>query len=293
MADPKRRHPRNAPGPWFVDTTCIDCDAVRHLCPQLFGEAEDGLSYVIRQPASEAEELDATRALLACPTGSVGGPVRKELVEVAYPWAVDGPVSMLGYTSEDSFGAMSYLVERPEGNLMVDGPRWIPRLAEAIDARGGLAWVLLTHRDDVADAGKYAERFGARVLVHEDDALAAPKGAEVVTFRDATEFQRGCVGIPTPGHTKGHACFLVDERWLFTGDHLHGSRTTGDLGAWEGVCWYDWEAQTASMRKLADHRFAWVLPGHGGRFRAAPEEMRKRLLALAERMAAHTETGGW
>jgi glyoxylase-like metal-dependent hydrolase (beta-lactamase superfamily II) len=34
------------------------------------------------------------------------------------------------------------------------------------------------------------------------------------------------------------------------------------------VCWYSWREQVASLRRLLDHRFEWVLPGHGRRFRA-------------------------
>jgi glyoxylase-like metal-dependent hydrolase (beta-lactamase superfamily II)/ferredoxin len=292
VADSRRRHPRNAEGPWFVDTTC--CDVVRHLAPDLFAEAEDGLSYVRRQPATPDEELSAARALLACPTGSVGGPMRPEVAARAYPWMVEGGVSIMGYTSVDSFGAMSYLVERPDGNILVDAPRWTPHLERALHDRGGLRWVFLTHRDDVADAGPYARRFGARVVVQRHDAGAAPRDAEVDTFDDEVVLQPGVTAFATPGHTRGHAMLLVDDRFLFTGDSLHGSRTTRDLGAWEDVCWYSWEAQTESLARLARERtFAWVLPGHGGRFHAPPAEMRRRLEALVDRMRRHEEPGGW
>jgi glyoxylase-like metal-dependent hydrolase (beta-lactamase superfamily II)/ferredoxin len=273
-----------------VDTTCIDCDVVRHLAPELFAEAADGLSYVARQPRGAEEELLAARALLACPTGSVGGPVQPSLVERAFPWPVDGPVSMLGYTSRDSFGAMSYLVERPEGNLMVDSPRWVPRLRDALAARGGLARILLTHRDDVADAPRYAREFGAELLIQERDAAAAP-GAR--TFGEEAEVQRGVRAFATPGHTQGHAMFLVDDTWLFTGDSLAGSRATHDLVAWEGVAWYDWPTQLDSLERLAQRTFSWVLPGHGSRFHAPPEEMRRRLRALVARCRAGRGQDAW
>jgi len=29
------------------------------------------------------------------------------------------------------------------------------------------------------------------------------------------------------------------------------------------VCWYDWNTQMASLKKLVDYDFQWVLPGHG------------------------------
>ncbi|HVL87874.1 MAG TPA: MBL fold metallo-hydrolase [Candidatus Thermoplasmatota archaeon] len=297
MADPRRRHPENAPGPWFVDSTCIDCDLVRNLAPRLFAESlRDGLSYVARQPADPEEALLAARGALACPTGSVGGPLTRDVVERAYPWPIDGGsgVSRLGYASPDSFGAMSYLVERPQGNLMVDSPRWAAPVERALAARGGLSKILLTHRDDVADAGRYARRFAAEVWIHEDDADAAPGGVPLRTFRDEAEVQRGVLAIPTPGHTKGHSMYLVDDASLFTGDSLFGSRIRRDLGAWKSVAWWSWERQIESLARLArEHRFEWVLPAHGGAMRDTTEGMHARLLALVERMRAGTEPGGW
>jgi hypothetical protein len=41
MADYRKRVPENAPGHFFVDSTCIDCDTCRQLAPQVFGEAAD------------------------------------------------------------------------------------------------------------------------------------------------------------------------------------------------------------------------------------------------------------
>jgi hypothetical protein len=38
------------------------------------------------------------------------------------------------------------------------------------------------------------------------------------------------------------------------------------------------------MARLADYQFEWVLPGHGQRVRLAPEEMRKQMSGLVERM---------
>jgi hypothetical protein len=40
------------------------------------------------------------------------------------------------------------------------------------------------------------------------------------------------------------------------------------------------------MRRLADFRFEWVLPGHGQRVHLAADEMRREMRALVDRMAA-------
>ena len=39
MANPKKRVPENVPGDFFVDSTCIDCDACRQIAPTVFAEA--------------------------------------------------------------------------------------------------------------------------------------------------------------------------------------------------------------------------------------------------------------
>ena len=105
------------------------------------------------------------------PAASAGG---------LYPLVLDGPVSYLGHTSEDSFGADSYLVERAGGCLMVDSPRFTRRLVEPIEAMGGIADILLTHRDDVADADRWAAHFGSRVWIHEADRSAAPYATDLL-----------------------------------------------------------------------------------------------------------------
>ena len=49
MANPKKRVPENVPGDFFVDSTCIDCDACRQIAPAVFGEAAE-TSFVKAQP---------------------------------------------------------------------------------------------------------------------------------------------------------------------------------------------------------------------------------------------------
>ena len=41
MANPRKRVPENVPGDFFVDSTCIDCDACRQIAPSVFGEAAE------------------------------------------------------------------------------------------------------------------------------------------------------------------------------------------------------------------------------------------------------------
>jgi ferredoxin len=73
MANPSDRTPENAPGRYYVDSSCIDCDQCRVLAPDLFARNPDtGLGYVKRQPLTDDEAALAEEALAACATNSIG-----------------------------------------------------------------------------------------------------------------------------------------------------------------------------------------------------------------------------
>ena len=50
-----------------------------------------------------------------------------------------------GFHSEKSYGATSYLIKREEGNIMMDCPRFNPKLAKNIEALGGVSTIVLSH----------------------------------------------------------------------------------------------------------------------------------------------------
>jgi glyoxylase-like metal-dependent hydrolase (beta-lactamase superfamily II) len=283
----QERHPANAAGEWYVDERCINCDVSRQIAPDLFGE-EDGQAVVVRQPANDEEVQAAWRAALACPTQSIGTTSRRPRPRGLFPEEVADGVYACGFTSPHSFGAHAWFVRRADGNVLVDSPRWTRELAEPFEAMGGIDHVVLTHRDDVADADRYAGRFGARVWIHEADADAAPYATDVLEGLEATEVAPGLVAVPVPGHTRGSVAFVLEERFLFSGDSLAWDRRRHDLRAFRRQCWWSWSEQADSLDRLArDHRFEWVLPGHGDRHGPLPAaEMGERLVALVERMRA-------
>ena len=280
MATLARKLPENAPGEFFVDRTCIDCDTCRRIAPSVF-EQGDGHSFVQAQPADDGDRRRALMALVACPTASIGTASRTDATPgvAAFPESVDENVSYCGFTAESSFGAWSYLVERPEGNVLVDSPRAAGPLLNALAGRGGVRTLFLTHRDDVADHEAFRKRFGCERVLHEGDVTAGTQNVERrLAGRDPVRLADDLLAIPTPGHTRGHAALLYQERYLFTGDHLAWSRRRQALVAFRDACWYSWDEQVRSMELLLDHRFEWVLPGHGGWHRAASAaEMRREV----------------
>lgn len=278
----------NAPGDFFVDASCIDCETCRNVAPAVFARSERlGLSVVRRQPASGEQTLRATMALVSCPTSAIGTASKVDVGDAveALPDPIAGHVLYCGYASESSFGAASYLVRREGGNVLVDSPRVARPLMERIAALGGVGTMFLTHRDDVADHAKYAWRFRCERLIHSGDVGHDTRDvARHIEGEEPVALAADLLAIPLPGHTRGSMALLYREEFLFTGDHLWGSEEGGGLEAGRDVCWYSWAEQTRSMEKLLAFNFEWVLPGHGPRFHASPRRMRTELERLVARM---------
>lgn len=280
------RNPDSAPGDWYIDTACIDCGAACHVAPGLIVE-RNGRSVFARQPETPEDRLAAWRAVLVCPTASVRSETKQPRPDgVLFPQPITEGVWRCGFNARSSFGAHSYFVRRPGGNILVDSPRHANELITWIEHAGGIAHVLLSHQDDVADAGRFAQHFGARVWIHHEDRHAAPYASDLIEGEAERAIVPGLVAIPVPGHTRGSVVFLLDDRVLFTGDSLAWSMQAQDLVAFRDACWYSWSALTASLAKLVDHRFEWVLPGHGWAAHREAGEMQDRLRALVARMRA-------
>src|SRR5579885_433797 len=146
MADRKNIVPENVAGDFFVDTTCIDCDTCRQLAPASFAESGE-YSYVYSQPKTDDERRAATRALLCCPTGSIGCDGKNLAGEVMndFPMVMDENVYYCGFNSPKSYGGNSYYIQDPEGNWLIDSPKYTNHLVSYFEEHGGLNYIFLTH----------------------------------------------------------------------------------------------------------------------------------------------------
>jgi ferredoxin len=73
MADQEKKWSDNAPGRYYVDDQCIDCDACRTEAPENFTRNDEhGYSYVYKQPVGPEEEARSQAALEACPVEAIG-----------------------------------------------------------------------------------------------------------------------------------------------------------------------------------------------------------------------------
>ncbi|KAI3496056.1 hypothetical protein L1887_38406 [Cichorium endivia] len=241
----KKRRPENVDGEFFVDHTCIDCDTCRWMAPEVFTRV-DGMSAVSKQPSCQDERLKALQALLSCPTSSIS--TEKP------PHDILEGVYHCGYHSDKSYGAASYLIVHPEGNILIDSPRYTERLASNIENMGGARYMFLTHRGSVADHKKWSERFGCTRILNSTEVNVAMRDVEMKldgcgpwSLNDDIEL------IHTPGHT------VV----LFTGHHL--AMEEAELAIFERYNYYSVAIQLDSVAMLLELDFEWILPGHARR----------------------------
>ena len=287
MTADARRNPESATGDWFVDQRCIDCGAARHVAPGLIVSRGER-SIFARQPATPEEVHQAWLAAELCPTRSVRTESRLRPPEHVYPHPLANEVYLCGHNARSSYGAHSYFVQRTRGNLLFDSPQFTRKLVAPFEAMGGIAKILLSHRDDVADADKFAKHFDAEVVIHHSDRSAAPYATRILdgsSPNETTNLGDELVAIPVPGHTKGSVVYQLDETYLFTGDSLTWDYDRDRMRAFERACWYSWSAQKASLIGLAEYRFNQIFSGHGPWSPARDaEQMRVLLLELTERM---------
>lgn len=287
MATVEKRRKENIEGNFYVDSTCIDCDTCRWVAPNIFGRFEEQ-SAVYHQPTDKIEEIEGLKALLACPTQSIGTvakPTQIKEVQQQFPLLIEDNVYYCGYHSEKSFGAASYFIQRPDGNILIDSPRFNPPLVKQIEAMGGIRYLYLTHRDDVADHEKFRKHFQCNRILHQDDITSATQTVEIpLNISEPYELTPDILIIPVPGHSKGHTVLLYQEKFLFTGDHLAFSPHLNHLYAFRRFCWYDWSEQIKSMEKLSHYSFEWVLPGHGRRYYGTKNEIKEQMKRCLEWM---------
>jgi ferredoxin len=79
MANPKNKHAKNLPGPFYCTDPddnsgegCIACNVCYSGAPDFFAEDDNGNAYVKKQPVTDKEVALCQEQIDACPVNSIG-----------------------------------------------------------------------------------------------------------------------------------------------------------------------------------------------------------------------------
>ena len=73
MSNPDNRWPENAPGRYYVDRECIDCNLCRGTAPANFTRDDGGAhSFVAKQPETPEEFALCEESRELCPVNAIG-----------------------------------------------------------------------------------------------------------------------------------------------------------------------------------------------------------------------------
>ena len=144
---------------------------------------------------------------------------------------------MIVFSSRDSrFLSNAYVVAAAEGveAAVIDAGAPMGPLLEKVE-RYGLrpSHLFVTHRhgDHTTHLAEWVRRFRCRVVAHSLEAGNIPHAVETVEDRDTVIVGGVAVRVlHVPGHTTGHAAFLVGGVAVFSGDTLFRGSVGGTVG---------------------------------------------------------------
>jgi len=188
--------------------------------------------------------------------------------------------------NRETLGGTAYLIVENAVNFLIDCPAWNDTNEQFLRDKGGVSFLLITHRGAMARAREIQESTGCKILIQEQEAYLLP-GLDVTGFQYDILTPCG-VAIWTPGHSPGSSCLYYNGLGgvLFSGRHLLPN-PKGELAPLRTSKTFHWQRQIQSVQSLID-RFTpttlqFICPGANTGFlrgRGVVDRAYERLAAL-------------
>ncbi len=184
------------------------------------------------------------------------------------------------------------------GNVLIDCPAWNSTTETWLRDRGGVRWLVLTHRGGLAKVKEIQASTGCEIVIQEQEAYLLPN-LTVTTFHTHLALTPDLEILWTSGHSPGSSCVYTQTQGgiLFTGRHLLPDRT-GMPAPLRIAKTFHWKRQLQSVRFLRDRftadMLSWICPGSStGYLRGATaiEQAYPKLLTLDLVALVNTELG--
>jgi glyoxylase-like metal-dependent hydrolase (beta-lactamase superfamily II) len=189
------------------------------------------------------------------------------------------------YALDSTKGAYAYIILGEETTLIDTGLSFkgnslLKELSSMKIRLQDIKHILLTHYDldHIGNAARLAELTGAKLWASSVDRpyilgeIDRPGFKKFLPYifrvkkpKNITPYpQDGKLGditvIPTPGHTPGHVCLLLEDI-LFAGDLIEN--TKGSLVSYPSPWNWNTPVLKSSIKKIAHYPFKWICPAHG------------------------------
>ncbi|MCS7310192.1 MAG: MBL fold metallo-hydrolase [Armatimonadetes bacterium] len=264
------------------------------------GGADDIIESVMNYARAElASQLPKDRpVLVVCAKGGTSDLVAEGLRQLGYEainlaggtlaWGnyyatkavVEEPALSIYQVSRPARGCLSYVVVSHGEAVVIDPLRHVDHYLRLAEEKGFQIRLILdthAHADHISGGSELSQRLGVPYYLHPYDGIhpidVLPAKLPYQPLWDGQRFQVGEATIETihiPGHTLGNVVYLVNGRYLMTGDSIFiESIARPDLGG-RGDTWAP--IHYGSLAKLLNLPAETViLPGHFSSLREADE----------------------
>lgn len=156
--------------------------------------------------------------------------------------------------NRDIMGGTAYLIQDPDGNILVDSPAWDETYQTFLQQQGGVRWLVLTHRGGIGQVKAMQAELGCEVVIQEQEVYLLP-GVPVTPFQSELSLNPRAQMLWTPGYSPGSSCLYYRRPGqagiLFTGRHLLPN-PQGQPVPLRITKTFHWKRQLSSIRKLLD-----------------------------------------
>lgn len=154
--------------------------------------------------------------------------------------------------NRETLGATAYLIVENDGNILIDCPAWDEGTQQFLQEKGGVRWLVITHRGGIGSARKLQADYNCAIAMQEQEAYLLP-GLEITSFQHELTLTPNLQLIWTPGHSPGSTCVYYTEHGgiLFTGRHLLPDQH-GNPVPLRTAKTFHWPRQLRSVEKLRD-----------------------------------------
>lgn len=168
-------------------------------------------------------------------------------------------------------GCIGHVVISEGQAAVIDAPRHIDNVARIIDESGARVVAVLDthlHADHISGGPAMAKRYAAPYYIHQADSKGATYEHKILHNHDRIKVGKSVLDVlHSPGHTPGSTSFLLDGKYLFTGDTIMETSIGrpdlgGMVGKWAGFLYY---TLFERYKSLPDDTV--VLPAHAASIR--------------------------